>query len=236
MKKFLLIALSFALISCGGDSAKKWVTDLEYETRDHDQAKWIATQFKVNLGDNVLPKITQPLPRDYGVFKTFHANGENYMGVDLNLTSIINLPGGIATLPNGQVVPIDTSGAGIIQIPLKFIKGSAYLSLNNDMTLVGVAAVIKQLDGLDLGEIGVFPVATIKGIDIMAGVFTSDNKEESGLAIFANFGSLWDKSLAYEAEAYIYEPEYVARKRRWKLARKLNRLFKKNQTIDFALE
>ena len=76
MKSLMLLSLTFLFISCGG--GKQWVTDLQYETTDIDDAKWITTQFQVDLGDNVLPELYEPLPRNYGMFKTFHQKNRRW--------------------------------------------------------------------------------------------------------------------------------------------------------------
>ena len=160
-------------------------------------------------------------------------NGVNYMGVDLNLSTILDVPGGVATLPNGQVVPVDTNEIGIIEAEIDSINGKVYIASAEGMTLVGIAVSIDQLDGLGVGEAGIFPMFDVKGFDVTAGIFTSDTDGETGLAVFANIGSLWDKA-NYNSEAFIYRAEYMPRRDKRKVLRKLRRLMKKRMELSVS--
>lgn len=228
------LVLSLLLVSCGG-SGRKFVSDLDVKTVDDNDQKWVVTNFKLDIGNVEVPDLVYPLPNDYGNFRAYRQEDQNYLGVDFNLTSILNLPGSIATLPNGQVVPVDTSGAGIIEIPVNRINGKAYVAVADGMALLGIAVVIKQLGDLDLnvGDVGVFPTYKIKGVDIMAGIFTSNDDQSNGIAIFANLASIWDGNKIHNPDVFIYEPEYVKRSHKRKILRKLQRMLKQKMKIEF---
>ena len=228
----LLSSLLF-LTSCG-NSGKQFVSDVNVETVDQDQQKWLVSNFKLNLGNVELPEVALPLPSDYGNFRAYRKDSENYLGVDFNISSILNLPGNIATLPNGQVIPIDVGGAGIIELPINKINGKVYLAVADGVALIGVAAVIKQLGDLDVGDIGVFPTYKVGNVDIMAGIFASRNDNTNGIAIFANLAGIWDGAQKhYDSDTFIFEPEYVRRSKKRRVYRKLRTLLKKKMQIEF---
>lgn len=233
MKLFVLILSLATLVGCG-KSGKQWVTDFNYQTTDQDDQKWIVSDFKLNIGESEVPDINEPLPRDYGYFRSWRLNGENYLGLDLNLSQILDLPGGVATLPNGQVLPIDTNGVGVVEVPMDQINGSIYLAVANGTTLVGLAASIKQIDDLGLGDVGVFPRFNIKGVDLMAGVYGSDTPGQTGIAIFATIGGIWEDTVSFGEHVFKYRSEYVSISKRKALARKLRRAMNKKQTIRWV--
>lgn len=224
---------SFVLTSCG-NSGKQFVTDVDVQTVNQDQQKWLVSNFRVNLGKVELPELVYPLPSDYGNFRSYRKDAANYLGVDFNISSILNLPGNIATLPNGQVVPIDVGGAGIIEIPIDKINGKVYLAVADGVALIGVATVIKQLSDLDVGDIGVFPTYKVGKVDVMAGVFTSKRDNTNGIAIFANLAGIWDgNQKEYDSDTFIFEPEYVRKSKQRKVYRKLRKLLRQKMQIEF---
>ena len=228
-----LISSLFVLTSCG-NSGKQFVSDVDVQTVNQDQQKWLVSNFRLNLGKVELPELVFPLPSDYGNFRSFRKDSANYLGVDFNISSILNLPGNIATLPNGQVVPIDVGGAGIIEIPNDKINGKVYLAVADGVALIGVAAVIKQLADLDVGDIGVFPTYKVGKVDVMAGIFTSSTDNTNGIAIFANLAGIWDGNLKdYDSDTFIFEPEYVRRTKKRRVYKKLRRLLKQKMQIEF---
>ena len=238
-----IITLTMSLVSCGKNS-KKIVSGFEFETRDQDNSKFVVTDFKLDVGQTELPFLHLPLPKDYGVFRTYRINGENRVALELNLSEIIKLPGTVATLPNGTAVPVDVGGAGIIEIAISGINGKIYVAQKDDMTLVGFAFSIKQLDGLgsSLGRVGVFPNFEIGKVKLTAGIYSGEETKQTGIAAFANLGGLWNEfgekrvyPVAYHAEAFNFEP--MARLPKWKkrkMYKMLKRVMKKKQTLELA--
>jgi hypothetical protein len=243
MKKMMLLmtlVMSFLLTSCGGER-KKIVTDFNLETRDQDDQKFVVSDFQLDLGSAELPFLHLPLPKDYGYVRLYRLNGMNHVALDVNLSEILKLPGGEATLPNGTMLPVDTQGAGVISIPINGINGVVYIAQKDDMTLVGFAISIKQLDGLgnSVGTIGVFPNFDIKNVNVTAGVFSSDGEGKTGIAVFANIGSLWngdDKELAYyDRNAFpAREAQWMPRWKKRVMARQLIRFKNTQQVLDLG--
>jgi hypothetical protein len=245
MKKLItllsLLALTFSLASCGNNT-KKIISDIKVQTSDENNSKFVVTDFKLDVGSAELPFLNLPLPKDYGVFRMYRNNGENRVALDLNLTEILKLPGTAATLPNGTSVPVDTNGAGIIEIEISGINGKVYVAQKDEMTLVGFAFSIKQLDGLgsSIGTAGVFPNFDIGKIKLTAGVYTGEETKQTGIAAFANLGGLWNElgqkrvyPLAYNSEAFYFENvQSLSRRQKRRMYKSLKRILKKKQTLE----
>ncbi len=204
----LMVSLSTAFVGCGKTSKNKIVSDFSFETADDNNSKFVTTDFKLSIGETELPFLTLPLPNKLGSLRAYRSEGENFIGVDLNLTEILKIPGDVATLPNGSMLPVGTNGAGVIEIDISGINGKVYVSQKDDMTLIGFAFSIKQLDNLgsDIGTAGVFPNFDIGKINLTAGVFTGNDSGSTGLAAFANLGGLWNEFGEKLAYSYHREP------------------------------
>jgi hypothetical protein len=187
-----ILVLSFSMISCG-KNMKNLVTDIGVETLDDGTSQYVSTDFVLDIGGTELPFISYPLPNDLGALRLYRLNGQNKIAIDLNLTSVLKLPRVVGTLPNGQAIPVDTNGAGIISIDIEGINSKVYVAQREDTTLVGFAIAIKQLDGLgdSIGSAGIFPSFELGNIRLTAGVFTSKESKETGIAAFANLGQLF---------------------------------------------
>lgn len=243
MKRILslvsVLALSLSLVSCGSND-KKIISDIGVETRDQDNSKFVTADFQLNIGATELPFLHLPLPKDYGYFRLFRLNGENFVALDLNLTEIAKLPGGVAELPNGTMVPVDTNGAGIIQIDIPGINGRVYVAQKDEMTLVGFAFSIKQLDGLgsSIGTVGVFPNFNIGKVKLSAGVYTGEETKQTGLAAFANLGGLWSAQGAkltevpYNSEAFRFTSKRVSKRKLRRMYYFLNRMRNTQQVLE----
>lgn len=234
-----ILALSLSIVSCGSNS-KKIISDIGVETRDQDNSKFVTADFQLNIGATELPFLHLPLPKDYGYFRLYRLNGENYVALDLNLTEIAKLPGGAAELPNGTMVPVDTNGAGIIQIDIPGINGKVYIAQKDKMTLVGFAFSIKQLDGLgsSIGTVGVFPNFNIGKVKLTAGIYTGEETKQTGLAAFANLGGLWNAQGAklaevpYNSNAFRFTHKRVSRRKLRKMYYYLNRMRNTQQVLE----
>jgi hypothetical protein len=244
MQKFVtlmtMLTLLMSFASCGG-KAKKIVTGVDFETRNgDDQAKLVNVDFELDLGENELPFLHYDLPKNYGALRLYTNGGVNHVAVDVNLTEILKLPAGYATLPNGTAVPVDTNGAGIIEVPIDKINAKVYVAQAEGMTLVGFAIAIKQLDGIgnEVGRVGVFPKFEIGKVDVTAGLFSDDQDGGTGIAAFVNLGGLWDEFgnknlfvLEYRSDAYVYSNEYLRRRTARRLYRALKRQMRKDMKL-----
>lgn len=233
-----------SLVSCGGNSTKI-VTGIDFATRDGEQQeKLLNVDFELDLGESELPFAHYNLPNNYGALRLYTNAGVNHAAVDLNLSEILKLPAGYATLPNGQNVPVDTS-AGIIEIPVEKINAKVYIAQAEGMTLVGFAMAIEQLDsiGREVGRAGVFPTFELESVDITAGIFTDEQEDGNGIAAFVNLGRLIDdldneqdnKAMAYNSEAFSYHKDYVSLRKQIRLYRGIRRQMTKDEVLSPAL-
>lgn len=238
-----IFTLSLSMMSCGNNS-KKIVSGIEVETADQNQNKMVVADFKLDIGASELPFLHLTLPKDYGVLRTYVSGGVSHVAVDLNLTEILKLEGTVATLPNGTLIPVDTNGSGVIEIEISAINGKVYVAQKGDMTLVGFAFSIKQLDGIgdSVGTAGIFPNFNIGAVKMTAGIFTSEETKGTGIAAFANLGGLWNNlgekrvyPVAYDAEAFTFEPmERFTKREKRQLYKKLNKVLKTKQTLELV--
>lgn len=243
MKKFIslvsVLVMAASFTACGKNK-KKIVDAVDVATRDIDEQKFVTTDFRLDIGDAELPFLHLPLPKNYGYLRLYRDMGYNRVALDVNLTEIAKLPGGEATLPNGSPVPVDTMGAGIIEIAVPGIKSKVYVAYQGDIALVGFAIAIKQLDGVGraVGNIGVFPNFSIGKVDLTAGVFTSEDASQTGIAVFANLAGLINGGMTLaDAQATVRPISTEATKAQLKaLARELIKVKNTKQVLDIAKE
>ncbi len=241
MKRLLsltsVLALALSLSACGKNS-KKIVSDVDVKSQDIDQQKYVTADFEMSLGAAEFPFINLPLPKNYGSLELYRLNAVNRVRINVNLTEITKLPGGDATLPNGTMVPVDAMGAGIIEIPVDGINGKVYVAYSDDVALVGFAVSIKQLDGVgsSLGTIGVFPNFDIKNVNVTAGVYSSEDQGETGIAVFGNVAGLINGSTSIELakETFKTREQYVPAWKERALGRRLLRVKSVKQTLELS--
>ena len=247
MKKIIqlltTLSLMLTLVSCGGGS-KKVVSDFDFYTLANGSDKLVATEFTLDVGSAELPTLTLPLPSNYGTLSLDRVEDKNKVNIALNLSEVLKLPRTIGELPNGTPVPVDTNGAGIIVIPVSGINGYVYVAQKSEMTLIGFAFSIKQLDGIgrEVGNAGIFPSFKIGKVDITAGIYTSDDSGQTGLAAFANLGGLWNMSgakrvypITYESGAFnLGNIDRLSRRQKRRMYKKLKRILKKRQTLSIV--
>lgn len=241
--KFLLwplLLLSFSFLACGKNNQyQQVVTDIEVETRVQDDGQYVLSNFELNLGRAQLPFLHLDMPENYGFLRLYSMNGMNYLMVDINMSEVLKLPAGEATLPNGRPVPVDGAGVGIIEIPLNGVNGKVYVSHKDGMMLVGFALAIRQLDdiGSDFGTGGLFPTFTIKGVQITAGIFTSEVEGQTGVAAFANLGDVSGREnlVPYRADAFEakYYTNFSQRSQRY-LGGRLEYIKNQDQVLEIA--
>ena len=92
--------------------------------------------------------------------------------------------------PNGNDLPIGGFGpTEIIELAIGKINSKLYLSFGKDNTLLGFAVVIKEFDvvGQSIPGANIFLGFDIKGVQGMAGIFSSEQEMQSGQN-FVNIG------------------------------------------------
>lgn len=242
MKKsigLLVIISMFVLSGCGKGESRKIVTNLNVETRENEQyEKFAHIDFELDLGSAELPLVSYDLPKNLGSLSLSLVDGKNFAAIDINLTEALKIPAGQATLPNGSTIPVYSSN-GVIQIDIDAINGSIYLAKSGDVTMIGFALAITQLDGIgkEIGNVGLFPQFRIGKVKMVAGVFSDDEEKGTGVAAFANLNGLFeDEQLELDTTEKLYFKRYrYSRKLLMKAKRLLNEFETKKQVLTPVL-
>lgn len=184
------------LVSCG--KQKPMVTDITVAPSYEDNDVIISVDADLSLGNVTLPATSIPilLPKTWqeigSVQMSVNRQGENNLKVMLNLTAIAKIEAQSATLPNGAILPLIGENKTIV-IPVEN-KLNIYVSFGDGLAALGVAIPFKTLDGLGdkVGTTALFPVFNIKNVFGTAGLYTSRNMGENGIALFADLSQVLD--------------------------------------------
>lgn len=184
-----LVLMLFALISCGGQ--KPMVTDVKVSTSVVDQDVMVSLSADLSIGNLMLPNATIPIliPRtgqEIGTVTLLSGAGVNKLAIDLNVSETAQLDLEPARLPNGVMVPI-IEDRQVIVVPLG--KGAElYISIVGGQAALGVAIPIKTFDGMGrkVGTAALMPVFAVDDVIGSAGIFTSKEAGENGIALIAD--------------------------------------------------
>lgn len=242
MKKTLItlsLILAIAISTGCGRFIKLLVSDLAFTTTQENGQQILETTFTLSLGEVSLPGASYDLPNGLGMFSLVSADSMgDRVKLSLNLTEIFKLPSEDAKLPNGNDLPVDTTGASIVQIPISSVIGSVYLASSNGQTLVGFAFSISQLDrlGQTVGNLGLFPNFDVRGINVTAGIFSSGEEGKTGLAAFANLGDLDGQVPDDEAKPFMPVETTISKKEFREVKREMRKLKNSTQTLKLVKE
>lgn len=198
----LLIPMSLIFVSCGGSSALNSIVNaVNINQIEEDGKITLDAEFQINAPGITLPSITYPVvvrgEQKGTVSLISNGPGQNAVRVSANITDLINLPEfADPNLPDGEQIPVIGIGnANVIAIPLGDGGNTLYLATGNDVAMVGVAVIIKQLDALGRTILGVNTFVPFQGNGFAgtAGFFTSVNPGESGIGIFLDVKGILDR-------------------------------------------
>lgn len=226
--------MALAMTTGCGRFVRLLVSDLAFTTSQDNEQQILETTFTLSLGEVSLPGTSYSLPNNLGSFSLMagDAMGDK-VKLSLNLTEIFKLPSEDAKLPNGNDLPINTTGANVVEIPISGIVGSVYLASSNGQTLVGFAFSISQLDtlGQTIGNIGLFPNFDVRGVNVTAGIFSSGEEGKTGLAAFANLGDLEGDTPDDEAKPFMPIETTISKKQFRELKREMTKLKNSSQVL-----
>lgn len=203
-KLLILNALFLSLImftGCGKQN--KIVKDLSIKTSLVEGDVWMALSAAFDLGGMSMTGIKLPIvdPNDktkvYGEisFQPTLDGNFNQLAMKANLTTIAKVQGGVATLPNGDELPIGNidNRAKVIELKVDEINAKIYVALDHNLTLFGFAIAIKEFDSVAsyVGGTNIFFGFNINKVRGMAGLFTSStDTTQSGLGFFVDLSSV----------------------------------------------
>lgn len=196
VKPFLLICIFSLSIACGGNGPK--VDDIKASPRYEGADLYMNLSANLDLGNVSLPSVSLPIliPRGLeqigSVNMTTVLGGGNLLEVDLNVSSIANVQGEVATLPNGDTLPLIADNMTIV-IPIED-KVRIYITLNDGQAALGVTVNFKGLDGMgrNVGRASIFPNFFINEIVGSAGFYFSKESGQNGIGLFADITPVLD--------------------------------------------
>lgn len=191
-----LASLSLFLVSCGG--SKAMVKDVQVSTEYVDNDVHLTVSANLSIGNVVLPSSSLPIymPKTWeeigNISMTSAIGGQNYMEIDVNLSSVAHLQASQASLPNGSVLPLIATNK-VITIPVG--KGAElYLTIADGVAAIGAAIPFKSFDsmGAKIGTSSLFPVFNIQNVLGAAGIYTSKQAGKNGFGLFVDLSSVLD--------------------------------------------
>jgi hypothetical protein len=188
-----LVILSLFVTACGKGS--QIVTGVKVQSSVVNQDINIGFSADLDLGNISFPAVTLPIIHPKGLGQIGEVDllpllgGKNQIMVKLNLSKVANLQAVMATLPNGNLIPLIANNPTIV-VPLG-AGAQLYITVSANVTAIGVAVPIKTFDsiGSSVGGLSLFPVFNIDKVVGSAGIFTSKNAGQNGFAIIADLSA-----------------------------------------------
>jgi hypothetical protein len=239
-KLMLMTALTLSFTSCGGKKIGDYFKSVDVATTGEEEV-YVSTTVGLDLGEVDLPFASIDLPKNYGSVSIATFDGLSNVTVNVNLTEIAGLPGGIGVLPNGQPIPVEMTPGGVVQIDIPSISGRVYVSYTDEVAIVGIAFSLKQLDFLgELERVGVWVPLTIKNVNLLGGVYFDDTSAQNGIGFFADLKGIipWKSTLAFSPSQNVeFKVPYVSRRNKRKVMKKLFQvLHGQPQTLELVRE
>lgn len=182
--------LTLIMSSCG--KRPQVVTGIQVQSSTVGQDVMLALKADLDLGAMSFPAVTLPIihPRgqtNLGAVELLPVlGGKNQIKVSVNVSALADIRAAIATLPNGNAVPLIAQNP-TVTIPLG-AGAKLYLTIGANAVALGVAVPIKSFDGIgaSVGAINLFPVFTIDKVVGAAGIFTGSQAGQNGFALIAD--------------------------------------------------
>lgn len=181
-----------SLSACGKAAFVTGVTAQSYEQNGDTLA-----ELSLNLDTYgfPLPSLNIPIvdPNDAAVEYGDVAINGSQLTLTVDVTATAHLPSGADSLPNGQPLPISTTGMGVIELPVKNSQARVYIAVGDGNAMIGTAIPIHALDSIAkyLGGVDLFPQFNINNVTGVAGIFTAGGSSgDSGIAVFLDVSNV----------------------------------------------
>jgi len=197
----LSLILSLSLTACGKAGSNAFVSGAQFLTEEENGEIYGDLKVRLNTGNVLLPAFDIPILNTsvpgaiYGAVSMRDAlPSGTQLGIRVNLSQISGLDGADGSLlPNGRAIPVVMAGgARPIAVSIQD-QTRIYLGFQKDAALFGAAVVIREFDKIaqSVGAIDVFfPFQGENGIRGAAGLFSSAQSGQSGLAVFVDVASV----------------------------------------------
>ncbi len=206
MKESLLSLLALSLISaplisgCGKTGIGGLVSSAQFRTLEESGEILGDLTLLLKTGNVRLPAFELPIYDSHsgarpigtiGMRDALSAGTQLQVRVNLEAIRGLNAADG-SVLPNGRPIPVVlASGTSAVSVPLRE-NSRLYFAFSDSQALIGTALVIPEFDNLSsaVGAIDVFfPFQDASGARGVAGLFSSERRGESGIAVFVDVGS-----------------------------------------------
>lgn len=192
---FTLVLLSLFAVSCGNAPSNVLQT-VKVETRPVDGDIVLDFSAELDLGAMSFSSIALPIihpqgNRQIGQLELASTlGGKNQIRVQLNVSEVSGLRSEMATLPNGNMIPLIANNQ---TIAIGVGNGAKiYLTLAGQVAALGVAVPISAFDniGQTVPGLNLFPIVRIENIVGTAGIFTGARPGQSGIAVVADLSQV----------------------------------------------
>src|SRR5690606_34333681 len=188
---FTLVLLSLFAVSCG-NAPSNVLKNVQVEARPVDGDVILDFNAELDLGAMSFSSIAVPIihpqgSRQIGQLELVSTlGGKNQLHVELNVSEVSGLRSGMATLPNGNMIPLIANNQ---TIAIEVGNGAKiYLTLADQVAALGVAVPISAFDsiGQSVPGLNLFPLIKIENIIGTAGIFTGARPGQNGIAVVAD--------------------------------------------------
>jgi hypothetical protein len=190
LSSLLALVMLTLFASCGKNP--EVLTGVQVQTNHIENDLWLSFQADLNLGNMTFPAVTLPVvhPKTQAQIGQVELapvlGGKNQIKLGVNISELSDIRSQIGRLPNGNTIPLIANNPTIV---VNLGAGAQlYITLAENVTAIGVAVPIRQFDtiGASVGGLNVFPVINIDRVIASAGLFTSRNAGQNGIAIVAD--------------------------------------------------
>jgi hypothetical protein len=196
-----VVALTMTSTACGRKSSFGGiVSGAQFSTVEENGNVLGKLDLLLNTGNVLLPSFDLPIlnPKNpgaiYGTISMQDAlSSGTRLGISVNLSEISGLEGTDGSvLPNGRGIPLFL-GEGVRPIAVSIRNNSrAYFAFSEGTAVIGMAIVIPEFDKVSsfVGAVDVFfPFQASNGVSGAAGIFSSNQSGQSGIAVFVDASS-----------------------------------------------
>ncbi len=201
--KATMLAVTLAstlLFTACGKQQHQLVKDVNLAAYTEEGEIYTEIVTTMDFGNMTLPSLELPVKHpktseQLGTVAMYaRFDGLNEIKLDVNLSRAFAIQGqNNATLPNGTAIPVGGLGdTPIVALPIGDTQAKVYLALDSGVAVAGFAISIKEFAGIgnSVGTINFFPAFNIGDVRGTAGIYTSGNDDQNGLAFFVDLSSV----------------------------------------------
>lgn len=189
-KAITIVILCLSVVSCGQNS--NVLTGVKVDSQTINDDVWLSFAADMNLGAMSFAAISVPVlhPRGQTPVGQLELSpglgGVSQIKISVNVSELADVDAKIATLPNGNMIPLMGNNA---VISVNIGNGArVYLAISQNVAAIGVAVPISAFDniGSQLPGLNFFPIVNTGNVIATAGIFTGKAAGQNGIAVVAD--------------------------------------------------